>query len=81
MMSWWVISALVSGWEWFKASPPATIITALSALIIALRTQSNFEHRKTLRKLVTIDKHLNGGGDGLIQRIEKIERTLGIGGE
>lgn len=64
--------------EWVTSSPPATMITALGVLVTALRIQSNREHRKTLAEIRGVGQQVNGG---LLARIDRIEKALGIGGE
>lgn len=65
--------------EWFISSPPATIITAVGAIIAAFRVQSNYEHRKTLGAIKGVSDQVNGNGSGdLHARLDRIEKTLGI---
>lgn len=61
--------------EWFISSPPATIITAVGAIVAAFRVQSNHEHRKTLTAINSIGDQVNGK---LLARIDRIEQALGI---
>lgn len=71
--------------EWFISSPPATLLTAVGALIYAMRRfrkQSRGEHRSTLRAIDGVSTQLNGELHDRMARNEKaldrIEKALGI---
>jgi hypothetical protein len=61
--------------EWVVSSEPATIITAIAAIITAFRLQSNREHKKTMTEIKKVGAQTNGV---LTDRLERIERALGI---
>ncbi len=69
-------------WEWFTTSSPAQTFTALSAVIVALRMQSNREHKQNSAKIDGISLQLNGELlkqlSSIQNRISRIEHQLWI---